>query len=1068
MINRKPARGPRVNDLALRTAIAAAAAFAGAAVDSARADSFTWTGLGGNNSWSTNSNWLGNVAPVSGSNTAVAFDGSSQTTVVFNAGAFNLNSISFKSEAAAFSINQTANEFFAFFPTTAAVPAHIDQFSNAPQVFGLTTTGLQLNGGDLIFGGSGSGAVTLNGTFAGGGRVVLNSPTYTLTVNSAGSSSHVGFTLNGGTLRVSQDGLLGTGPTIFSLGGKLQLMSNQSMSHAIVVNTGGGVIDASGFGGFINNSVTGTGRLTLTNSTGTGSLGVAGALQQFGGLTITGANNTVTLSGSNNYSGGTIINGGATVAADLDSRFGDPAGSITLDGGTLHPTNSGTVTTNRTITLGPGGGTADVVLGPYGFNGPIGGSGGLLKTGGGLLGLLTANTYAGATTLLAGNTQVLHNQALQNSTLVLAGGGIQFVSPATAPIVGGLSGSGPLSLAGLSSFTVGGNGASTTYSGNITGSGTLPTFTKTGSGTLTLGGSNTFAGAFAINAGTVVVASAGAISGGAGVTIASGATLDMNGFNFNVPASFPDLTVLNGATLRLNGGTLFGNASNIGGNVPMGFGSVNSTNNVSYFGATLSNGFLAGTGNHLFSSTNTLSNVTAFAGTKLNLSGGSTLNFSNVTLGGKLTASGTVNWSNGSITSAGSLIVSGATGLSGIENNGTITVSSGGALTLGSTDLVSGGGSIVTVNSGGTMQLNGRNFDLHQALLNNSGTISSGTINVYFGSLAAGTGTFPTVVVQPGGAFTPGVSLVNMPPPGTASIGVITPLDPDQSNAAAIVLNTNTTATVNSADHALTLSGPMSGPGRTLTKVGGGRLDLGSLRAGGLAVSDGTLRLLPNGGPAGTSTLNTLTIANPAALDLSDNKLIVRSVPVGSVTAGVYSGVSGMIQSGRNGGGWTGSGIVTSQSVATSGSFTSIGVATAAQVKAIADGATSIWSGQTVTGSDTLVMYTYGGDANLDGKINVDDYGHIDSSVVLPGVSGWFNGDFNYDGKINVDDYGIIDSNVPVQGAPFSTAGATGGVTSVTLSAVPEPAFISLLALAPLALRRRRSRARIPSRWTST
>jgi MYXO-CTERM domain-containing protein len=104
-------------------------------------------------------------------------------------------------------------------------------------------------------------------------------------------------------------------------------------------------------------------------------------------------------------------------------------------------------------------------------------------------------------------------------------------------------------------------------------------------------------------------------------------------------------------------------------------------------------------------------------------------------------------------------------------------------------------------------------------------------------------------------------------------------------------------------------------------------------------------------------------------------------------------------------------------------------------------------------------MYTYAGDATLDGKINVDDYGRIDFNVNL-GTSGWYNGDFNYDGKINVDDYGIIDFNVGIQGAPFSTAGS---VTSVTLassgvSAVPEP-FAPLLALG-LLLPRRRRRAR--------
>ena len=110
--------------------------------------------------------------------------------------------------------------------------------------------------------------------------------------------------------------------------------------------------------------------------------------------------------------------------------------------------------------------------------------------------------------------------------------------------------------------------------------------------------------------------------------------------------------------------------------------------------------------------------------------------------------------------------------------------------------------------------------------------------------------------------------------------------------------------------------------------------------------------------------------------------------------------------------------------------------------------------GQTVTGSDTLVMYTYGGDANLDGKINVDDYGRIDLNIPL-GTSGWYNGDFNYDGKINVDDYGIIDFNVGIQGAPFPTSGGLAGSGASALggvSAVPEPAGVAILALGASAL----------------
>ena len=112
----------------------------------------------------------------------------------------------------------------------------------------------------------------------------------------------------------------------------------------------------------------------------------------------------------------------------------------------------------------------------------------------------------------------------------------------------------------------------------------------------------------------------------------------------------------------------------------------------------------------------------------------------------------------------------------------------------------------------------------------------------------------------------------------------------------------------------------------------------------------------------------------------------------------------------------------------------------------------AVWGGQTVTGSDTLVMYTYGGDATLDGKINVDDYGRIDFNVNL-GASGWYNGDFNYDGKINVDDYGIIDFNVGIQGPPL------GGVANPSgLTAVPEPAVLAPVLLGAIGMLKPRRR----------
>jgi hypothetical protein len=92
-------------------------------------------------------------------------------------------------------------------------------------------------------------------------------------------------------------------------------------------------------------------------------------------------------------------------------------------------------------------------------------------------------------------------------------------------------------------------------------------------------------------------------------------------------------------------------------------------------------------------------------------------------------------------------------------------------------------------------------------------------------------------------------------------------------------------------------------------------------------------------------------------------------------------------------------------------------VASAAAALGISALQTGTFDGQTVYGNVTLVKYTYVGDANLDGKVNIDDYGRIDANVGQSGtVFGWYNGDFNLDGKINIDDYGLIDGIIGAQG----------------------------------------------------
>src|SRR3954470_20772033 len=96
-----------------------------------------------------------------------------------------------------------------------------------------------------------------------------------------------------------------------------------------------------------------------------------------------------------------------------------------------------------------------------------------------------------------------------------------------------------------------------------------------------------------------------------------------------------------------------------------------------------------------------------------------------------------------------------------------------------------------------------------------------------------------------------------------------------------------------------------------------------------------------------------------------------------------------LVAAGRNAAAWNGAGIVSS--TARGGGLYAVGVARSAEVVGTAGGT---FAGQSVDPRAALVRFTYAGDANLNGKIDVLDYGRIDFKPAL-GTSGWYNGDFN-------------------------------------------------------------------------
>src|SRR5262249_14754319 len=140
-------------------------------------------------------------------------------------------------------------------------------------------------------------------------------------------------------------------------------------------------------------------------------------------------------------------------------------------------------------------------------------------------------------------------------------------------------------------------------------------------------------------------------------------------------------------------------------------------------------------------------------------------------------------------------------------------------------------------------------------------------------------------------------------------------------------------------------------------------------------------------------------------LDLNDNDLVIdysAVSPMGTWTGSAYDGIAGQIAAG-----------VIKSSAMTS-SLYALGVSESFDTFGAQGGN---FSGETVDSSAVLVKFTYGGDANLDGKLPIDDYVHVDmaSNAV---EQFWSNGDFNFDGKINIDDYSILDAT-PLNAGPI-------------------------------------------------
>ena len=349
-------------------------------------------------------------------------------------------------------------------------------------------------------------------------------------MGNAGSAPLVQLAVNGGTI-MTDGHLITLGPLALNNG---SVVASNSAAFGYGYDLNGAVTVTGG-----TSTMTSVGSVYHLNDTGTyvtpfdvaagATLQISGSLVNNWSGNASGVTKTdagmMLLSGTNTYTGVTTVNGGVLEAASIASLPGyntagklsvGASGTLALSAGSWTSANVGALVSSNSGNFAAGAQLAvDTTGGSLALStSPLAGNMGLITMGTNVLNLGLANTNSGATTLSAGTLQIGNALALQNSTVIPAGGALDMNGfNATA---GGLSGSGNLTL-NSGTLNVGNNAVNTTYSGNLGGS--VPV-NKIGGGMLTLTASNSYAGPMTVSAGRLYVN--GSLNSASGVNVSSG------------------------------------------------------------------------------------------------------------------------------------------------------------------------------------------------------------------------------------------------------------------------------------------------------------------------------------------------------------------------------------------------------------------------------------------------------------------------------------------------------------------------------------------------------------------
>ena len=472
-------------------------------------------------------------------------------------------------------------------------------------------------------------SLTLNNSTLGG--------TGTLTASTYGlQSATVNANLGAGTLTQSSgtstlNGSSGASSVNIN-GGTLALGANDRLSNTAAVNVAGGATLGMGTRsdtvGTLNSSGNVSGSGTLTAASYTLNAGTIDANLGSGILTKATAG-TVTLNGQSgativNINAGTLnlgaagrlaANAAVTVLGTLGLAGNENVASLTLNNGILGGLGHTLVASSYTFN----GGTVDANLG-----------GGVLTQVSGTT-TLNGSSQAGTVNITGGQLVLGGAERLSDTAAVQVDSGAQ-LSLGGAEAIGSLAGSGNVVMAtgASNALTIGANNNSTTFSGNLSGTGGL---VKQGSGTLALSGAGiAYSGATTVNGGTL----SGRVGLGA-LVVNSGATMALTA----------DTTV---ASLSLNQGTLDGTGRTLtasggaytlnGGTVQANLGTgvlTQSGNTTTLNGSSAASTVNVTAGVLTLGSAQRLSSVAA-----VNLSSGSQLNLGGAQTIGSLSGNGNV------------------------------------------------------------------------------------------------------------------------------------------------------------------------------------------------------------------------------------------------------------------------------------------------------------------------------------------------------------------------------------------------------------------------------------------